>query len=125
VGDAEELASTSQIFAASGREDHQWCALGSVKSQIGHTKCAAGVAGKTKVILALAHRVLPPTLKVERPNPKLGFDELLLTLGGAIEYDLRFTDHPDEGYWSALVGLAFSGLPRPAAEAAWPESEAR
>jgi hypothetical protein len=56
---------------------------------------------------------------------ELGFEELLLTLGGAIEYDLRFTDHPDEGYWSALVGLALSGLPRPPAEAEWPESEAR
>ena len=49
----------------------QWCALGSVKSQIGHTKAAAGAAGLIKAVLALHHKVLPPTIKVERPNPAL------------------------------------------------------
>ena len=49
----------------------QWCALGSVKSQIGHTKAAAGAAGLVKAVLALHHRALPPTIKVQRPNPAL------------------------------------------------------
>ena len=44
-----------------------WCALGSVKSQIGHTKAAAGAAGLIKAALALHHKVLPPTIKVDRP----------------------------------------------------------
>ena len=44
-----------------------WCALGSVKSQIGHTKAAAGVAGLIKAALALHHKVLPPTIKVTQP----------------------------------------------------------
>ena len=52
--------------------DRQWCALGSVKSQIGHTKAAAGAAGLLKAVLALHHKVLPPTIKVDRPNPALG-----------------------------------------------------
>ncbi|MBI3734888.1 acyltransferase domain-containing protein, partial [Candidatus Sumerlaeota bacterium] len=47
-----------------------WCALGSVKSQIGHTKAAAGIAGLIKVALALKYKVLPPTIKVQKPNPE-------------------------------------------------------
>ncbi|MEM1007483.1 MAG: acyltransferase domain-containing protein, partial [Myxococcota bacterium] len=48
-----------------------WCALGSVKSQIGHTKAAAGIASLIKVALALHRKVLPPTIKVEQPLPLL------------------------------------------------------
>ncbi|MCP6324184.1 hypothetical protein NL453_27550, partial [Klebsiella pneumoniae] len=49
-------------------------AVGSVKSQIGHTKSAAGAAGLLKVALALHHKVLPPTIKVTTPNPTARFD---------------------------------------------------
>jgi acyl transferase domain-containing protein/NAD(P)-dependent dehydrogenase (short-subunit alcohol dehydrogenase family) len=47
-----------------------WCAVGSVKSQIGHTKSAAGAAGLIKAALSLHHKVLPPTIKVKTPNSK-------------------------------------------------------
>ncbi|MDR3154065.1 MAG: hypothetical protein LBW85_07320, partial [Deltaproteobacteria bacterium] len=50
-----------------GLSEGPWCALGSVKSQIGHTKAAAGAAGLIKAVLALHHKVLPPTIKVKRP----------------------------------------------------------
>jgi 3-oxoacyl-(acyl-carrier-protein) synthase/acyl carrier protein len=53
------------------RPSGPWCALGSVKSQIGHTKAAAGAAGLIKVVLALHHKVLPPTIKVKNPLPPL------------------------------------------------------
>lgn len=69
AGDAAEFAGLTAVFTASGRQDAQWCALGSVKSQIGHTKNAAGAAGLLKAVLALRHKVFPPTLKVDRPNP--------------------------------------------------------
>jgi len=45
------------------------CVLGSIKSSIGHSKAAAGVASMIKVALCLHHRVLPPTLNLQRPNP--------------------------------------------------------
>lgn len=69
AGDTAELAALDEVFGASDRTDGQWCAIGSVKSQIGHTKCAAGAAGLLKAVMALHHKVLPPTVKVEQPNP--------------------------------------------------------
>ncbi|MFE2943946.1 SDR family NAD(P)-dependent oxidoreductase [Streptomyces sp. NPDC059255] len=69
AGDTAELDALNEVFGASGRTDGQWCAIGSVKSQIGHTKCAAGAAGLLKAVMALHHKVLPPTIKVDRPNP--------------------------------------------------------
>ncbi|MET4925657.1 SDR family oxidoreductase [Streptomyces sp. PSRA5] len=69
AGDTAELTALREVFEASGRDDGQWCALGSVKSQIGHTKCAAGAAGLLKAVMALHHKVLPPTIKVDRPVP--------------------------------------------------------
>ncbi|MER5361526.1 SDR family oxidoreductase [Streptomyces sp. NPDC002785] len=69
AGDTAELTALREVFEASGRTDGQWCAIGSVKSQIGHTKCAAGAAGLLKAVMALHHKVLPPTIKVDRPMP--------------------------------------------------------
>ncbi|MEE3062741.1 MAG: beta-ketoacyl synthase N-terminal-like domain-containing protein [Actinomycetota bacterium] len=71
AGDAAEFEALREVFNASGREDRQWCALGSVKSQIGHTKGAAGAGGLFKVVMALHHKALPPTIKIDRPNPAL------------------------------------------------------
>jgi acyl transferase domain-containing protein len=75
AGDQAELAALRTVFEADGPPERRWCALGSVKSQIGHTKAAAGAAGLLKAVLALRHAVLPPTVKVERPNPALELDK--------------------------------------------------
>ena len=64
VGDAVEVNALRDVF---GEAETPWCSLGSVKSQIGHTKAAAGAAGLIKAALALHHKVLPPTIKVEKP----------------------------------------------------------
>jgi polyketide-type polyunsaturated fatty acid synthase PfaA len=74
AGDAAEFTALREVFDGTGRRDRQWCALGSVKSQVGHTKAAAGAAGMLKAVLALAQKVLPPTIKVDQPNPALGLD---------------------------------------------------
>jgi acyl transferase domain-containing protein/acyl carrier protein len=70
LGDASELSAVADVFLADGATP-QSCAIGSVKSMVGHTKSAAGVTGLMKVALALYHKTLPATLHVEKPNPKL------------------------------------------------------
>jgi acyl transferase domain-containing protein/NAD(P)H-dependent flavin oxidoreductase YrpB (nitropropane dioxygenase family) len=70
LGDVVEVEALGRLFRAAGALKHQ-CVLGSVKSQIGHTKCAAGLAGLINASLSLYYKVLPPTIGIETPNPKL------------------------------------------------------
>ena len=70
VGDGVEVDALKAVYGKPGAEG-PWCALGSVKSMIGHTKAAAGSAGLIKAALSLYHKVLPPTIKVSDPIPQL------------------------------------------------------
>ncbi|MBX9253646.1 acyltransferase domain-containing protein [Desmonostoc muscorum CCALA 125] len=70
AGDPTEFGSLHDFFAQHDLKK-QHIALGSVKSQIGHTKAAAGAASLVKTALALHHKVLPPTINITQPNPKL------------------------------------------------------
>ncbi len=70
VGDTAELESTSMLLREAGSTP-RLTAIGSVKSLIGHSKAAAGIAGMIKATLALHHRVLPPHAGVNQPNPAL------------------------------------------------------
>jgi acyl transferase domain-containing protein len=70
AGDSAEVTALTRVFNEAGTLPGS-CALGSIKSMIGHTKSAAGVAGLLKVALALYHKVLPPTLHVTKPNAAL------------------------------------------------------
>ncbi|MEU9887709.1 beta-ketoacyl synthase N-terminal-like domain-containing protein, partial [Sphaerisporangium sp. NPDC051011] len=72
VGDLTEVSALREVFAAAGAK-HQDIALGSVKSQIGHTKAAAGAAGMIKSSLALHHKLLPPTINVTNPRGAMEF----------------------------------------------------
>ena len=73
VGDAVEFDALQTVYREA-RSEGAWCGLGSVKSQIGHTKAAAGVAGLIKATLALHHKVLPATIKANQPNPTLAIE---------------------------------------------------
>ena len=72
LGDPIEIAGLNQAFRA-GTDKVQFCAIGSVKSNIGHLDVAAGVAGLIKTVLALHHRKIPATLHYTGPNPKIDF----------------------------------------------------
>jgi acyl transferase domain-containing protein len=69
-GDATELR-TIKTFFGSAKTRHATRAMGSVKSMIGHTMPAAGIASFIKTVLALSNKVLPPSLHCERPHPEL------------------------------------------------------
>ncbi|HEY2158552.1 MAG TPA: beta-ketoacyl synthase N-terminal-like domain-containing protein, partial [Isosphaeraceae bacterium] len=69
VGDVVEVNALAGALRKAGAAPAS-CAVGSVKSMIGHTKCAAGIAGLINASLALYHRTLPPTIGVERINAK-------------------------------------------------------
>ncbi len=71
VGDVVEIQALTRVFGERQGGLPQ-CAIGSVKSMISHTMPAAGIAALIKTALSLYHRVLPPTLKCSKPNPKLG-----------------------------------------------------
>ncbi|MBW4617259.1 MAG: acyltransferase domain-containing protein, partial [Desmonostoc vinosum HA7617-LM4] len=73
VGDPTEFLSIKEVFGEANPRK-QYIALGSVKSQIGHTKAAAGAASLIKAALALHHKVLPPTINITKPHPKLNIE---------------------------------------------------
>ncbi|MDH3270910.1 MAG: SDR family NAD(P)-dependent oxidoreductase [Gemmatimonadota bacterium] len=102
AGDAAEVRGLTSVFAPANEDGERWCALGSVKSQIGHTKAAAGSAGLIKVALALHHKILPPTLKVAKPNAKLGLDDGPLYINTEARPWIRASDHPRRGSVSSF-----------------------
>ncbi|MFQ3313569.1 MAG: polyketide-type polyunsaturated fatty acid synthase PfaA, partial [Colwellia sp.] len=79
AGDAAEFSGLLKHFSHNN-DATQHIALGSVKSQIGHTKAAAGAAGMIKAVLALHHKVLPATINVDTPNPALDIENSPLYL---------------------------------------------
>lgn len=70
AGDRTELESLKRVLTRAQARDES-IAVGSLKSMVGHTKCTAGAAGLAKVALSLYHKVLPPTLGVDKPNSSL------------------------------------------------------
>jgi acyl transferase domain-containing protein/NADP-dependent 3-hydroxy acid dehydrogenase YdfG len=79
VGDGIEVSALASVYREA-RADGKWAALGSVKSQIGHTKAAAGSAALVKTVMALHHKVFPPTIKVTEPLKVIADSPLYLSL---------------------------------------------
>ncbi|MDZ7949851.1 type I polyketide synthase [Nostoc sp. DedQUE09] len=72
LGDPIEIKALTQAFRASTNKKG-FCAIGSVKTNIGHLNTAAGVAGLIKTIQALKHKQIPPSLHFQEPNPQIDF----------------------------------------------------
>ncbi len=77
LGDPLEIAGLSQAFDTA---ETGYCAIGSLKANIGHTEAAAGIAGLTKVLLQMKHATLVPSLHAAEPNPDIPFSETPFTL---------------------------------------------
>lgn len=77
AGDPAELSALGTVLA-SGRTSA--CLVGSVKTNVGHPEGAAGVAGLIKVALSLHHRLIPPSLHCQQPNPNIPWDDLPLRI---------------------------------------------
>ncbi|HLP58598.1 MAG TPA: SDR family NAD(P)-dependent oxidoreductase, partial [Candidatus Deferrimicrobium sp.] len=71
LGDSIEIEALRQAFNS---ENRHFCAIGSLKTNVGHLDNAAGIAGLIKTVLALEHRRIPPTLHFKTPNPKLDLE---------------------------------------------------
>ena len=140
VGDISEVAALKSAFSAMGAREKAICGIGSVKSNIGHLKSAAGIAGFLKAVLALHHKVLPPTAGFERANPKLELDDSpfyvvssarewpsreyprrvgvnAFGFGGA-DYHLALEEFRKEDYTNARAGHRSTIVPPPPAASA-------
>ena len=74
IGDPIEMAALNGVFAAQSQDAWLgYCAIGAVKTNVGHLETAAGIAGLIKTILALRHKLLPPSLHFETPNSEIDF----------------------------------------------------
>jgi acyl transferase domain-containing protein/acyl carrier protein len=74
LGDPIEVEALKLAFGELGHKGEKHCAIGSVKTNVGHMSSAAGVTGLIKTALALNYKVIPPSLFFETPNPKMDFE---------------------------------------------------
>lgn len=73
LGDPIEIAALTQAFRVN-TDKKGYCAIGSVKTNVGHLDAAAGITGLIKTVLSLHHKILPPSVNFETPNPQIDFD---------------------------------------------------
>ncbi|AEI43015.1 polyketide synthase PksE [Paenibacillus mucilaginosus KNP414] len=100
VGDPIEANALGRILSR-GRDAASPCYIGSVKTNFGHTEAAAGIAGLIKTALSLKHRLIPPHLHLQQPNPQIRFGEHLLQVPEAV------TPWPSAG---GQAGQALAGV---------------
>lgn len=101
LGDPVEVAALSQVFSENNAQT-EFCAIGSVKSNIGHLDAGAGVAGLIKLALALHHKQLPPSLNCDQPNPAINFPATPFYVNTRLQ-DWAITEHPRRGGISSFA----------------------
>ncbi|MDH6089801.1 type I polyketide synthase [Umezakia ovalisporum] len=84
IGDALEMKALGAVVGKNRTPDNP-CGVGCVKTNIGHTEAASGIAGLIKVALSLYHRQIPPTLHFQEPNPGISFAKLGLKVQQTLE----------------------------------------
>jgi acyl transferase domain-containing protein len=120
LGDCIEMLALTDAFRASTSRKG-FCAIGSVKTNLGHLETAAGVAGLIKTSLALEHRVLPPSLHFKAPNPKIDFENSPFFVNTELQPWSSTGDHPlraglsSFGIGSTNAHAILEEAPRPAA----------
>ncbi|MGA4965770.1 type I polyketide synthase [Streptomyces pseudogriseolus] len=100
IGDPIEVTALTDAFRQS-TDRRGFCALGSVKTNIGHLGAAAGIAGVVKAVLALEHRQIPPSLHFDEPNPLIDFASGPFRVPTALE-DWPAAGHPRRAAVSAF-----------------------
>ena len=106
IGDVIEFSALAKLF---GEVDPRGksCAIGSVKSNVGHLETAAGITGFIKTVLALYHRQLPPSINFATPNPDIDFAQTPLYLNTTLtEWQLR----PELGQETRCAGVSSFGI---------------
>ncbi len=104
IGDGVEVDALTEVYS-SGKKAGAWCALGSIKSMIGHTKASAGSAGLIKTALALYNKTLPPTIKVTNPLKQLAAGTTPFYISAEIRPWVK-KDHPRR---AAVSAMGFGG----------------
>ncbi len=130
LGDPIEIEGLNAAFRPSTDRKH-YCAIGSVKTNIGHCLTAAGVSGFIKLLLALKHRQLPPSIHFENPNEHLDLADSPFYVNTALK---EWTTPPGVARHAAISSFGFSGtnahlvlgeylpkLPQPATASVLPE----
>jgi acyl transferase domain-containing protein/acyl carrier protein len=102
LGDPVEIRALNEAFGVGGGD--KYCALGSVKSNMGHLDAAAGVAGLIKVALSLKHRQIPASLNFTEPNPDIDFD------GGPFYVNTELKEWDRKGNYPLRAGLSSLGI---------------
>ncbi|SDN02574.1 SDR family NAD(P)-dependent oxidoreductase [Paenibacillus jilunlii] len=92
LGDPVEIDGITRAFDRYTRKK-QFCAIGSIKTNIGHLDHAAGISGLLKCILALQHETLPPTIHFQSPNPNISFHDSPVYVNDAVR-SWESGDHP-------------------------------
>jgi acyl transferase domain-containing protein/acyl carrier protein len=104
VGDPIEANALGAVLSA-GRAHGQYCMVGSVKTNIGHLEAGAGIAGLIKIALILKHKLIPPSLHFNTPNPLIDFEGLKLRVPRKLE-PWPTTDGPA---FAAVSSFGFGG----------------
>lgn len=105
LGDPIEIAALTSVYTPYS-SDRQWCAVGSVKSNIGHLSQAAGIVGVIKATLALEHGMIPPSLNFEEPNPEIDFPSTPFYVATT---PLKFEPYPGQPRRAAVSSFGVGG----------------